>query len=248
MAERAEEMQAVPAGLAAGRGGGPRRVEYGLVFCELPPRGEPTGPKSTRPGKVPAAKPGTPGGGREHGSYAKAVVEGCDCDPCKAAKVGYNRRRRQAIARPDEVWLPYVSAQPARRHLAALSAAGVGLKTVARLSGVSHGALSKIVYGEPGRGRPPSRRVRPHTLEAILAVRVGDATGKQRVSAGPTWQLIDELIAAGYTRGQLARALGSTASVPKLQIGRRSVLASTARSVEVLHRALIRRRPGRSGP
>jgi transcriptional regulator with XRE-family HTH domain len=175
------------------------------------------------------------------------VVERCGCEACKAAKAAYNRRRSQAITRPDEVWLPYVSAEPARRHLAALSAAGVGLKTVARLSGVSHGALSKIVYGEPGRGRPPSRRVRPRTLEAILAIRVDDAGGKQRVDAARTWELIQELTVAGYTRGELARALGSRATVPTLQIGRQSVLASTARAVERLHRALMRRPPGGRG-
>jgi hypothetical protein len=158
-------------------------------------------------------------------------------------RAAYNRRRRQTIARPDQVWLPYVSAEPARRHLAALSAAGVGLNTVARLSGVSHGALSKIVYGQPGRGKPPSRRVRPHTLEAILAVGVNDAYGAQRVDAAPTWQLVDELVAMGYTRGQLARALGSDAAVPELQIGRRSVLASTARAVELLYRSLVGRSP-----
>lgn len=248
MAERAEAMQAVP-GRRAAADGGSGRVEYGLVFCDPPPRERPTGRGAERPAKLPQPTARERGERRPHGSYAKAVVEGCGCQRCRAAKADYNRRRRQAISRPDEVWLPYVSAQPARRHLAALSAAGVGLKTVARLSGVSHGALTKIVYGEPGRGRPPSRRVRPHTLEAILAVKVGDARGKQRVSAAPTWQLIDELVAAGYSRGELARALGSTATVPKLQIGRSSVLASTARSVELVHRALIRRRPPRrSGP
>ncbi len=247
MAERAEATQASPAGLAPARSGS-RRVEYGLDFCDPPSPAAP-GRVARRAAKTPEPKAQRDGEGRQHGSYAKAVVEGCGCQRCRAAKVGYNRRRRQAISRPDEVWLPYVSAQPARRHLAALSAGGVGLKTVAQLSGVSHGALSKIVYGEPGRDRPPSRRVRPQTLAAILAVKLGDAAGKQRLSAAPTWQLIDELVAAGYGRGQLARALGSTATVPKLQIGRRSVLASTARSVEVLHGVLIRRRaPRRSRP
>lgn len=237
MGERGEKLRAVGSG-ALRRGG----VEYELVFCELPPRSRPAGraPKS-RP-KAPAVRVAQPGGGRAHGSYAKAVAERCGCEACRAAKAAYNRRRNQAITRPDEVWLPYVSAEPARRHLAALSAAGVGLKTVARLSGVSHGALSKIVYGEPGRGRPPSRRVRPRTLEAILAVKVSDAAAKHRVSAGPTWQLIDELVAAGYTRAELARGLGSRAAIPNLQIGRRTVLASTARSVELMHRKLMRRR------
>ena len=143
----------------------------------------------------------------------------------------------------------YVSAEPARRHLAALAEAGVGLKTVARLSGVSHGSLSKIVYGEPGRARAPSRRIRPETSERILAVTVTAARGGQRVDAGPTWRLIEKLVAAGYTRAHLARELGSQAASPTLQIGRRLVRASTARAVEDLHRRLIGRPgPGRARP
>ena len=223
---------------------GRQRPEYGVVFCELPPR------EARREAKPkPAAAP-TSAGVRAHGTYAKAVVERCGCERCKPARTESNRRRRQAIARPDEVWLPYVSAEPARRHLAALSAGGMGLKTVARLSGVSHGSLSKIVYGEPGRGRPPSKRIRPATLSKILDVRVTHAGGAQRVDAAATWGLIEELVAAGYSRSFLARALGSRARHPSLQIGTTTVRASTARAVEDLHRRLMGRRPpgaGRSG-
>ncbi len=212
----------------------PAAVEYGLVFCELPPRDLP--PRRTARPRPNATADEAPkrGGGPASATAVKRITE---------TSAAYNRRRRKAIARPDEIWLPYVSAEPARRHLAALSAGGVGLETVARLSGVSHGALSKIVYGQPGRGTPPSRRVRPHTLEAILAVGVNDAGGCQRVDAAATWQLIDELVAMGYGRGQLARALGSQAAVAKLQIGRRRVLASTARAVELVHRSLLGRSP-----
>jgi hypothetical protein len=221
---------------------GRRRAEYGVVFCELPPR-ESRPPAKAKPAAAPA-----PTGERAHGTYAKAVVERCHCDLCKPARTAYNRRRRQAMARPDQVWLPYVSVEPARRHLAALSAAGMGLKTVARLSGVSHGSLSKIVYGEPGRGKAPSKRIRPATLSNILEVRVSHAGGAQRVDATETWRLIEELVAAGYSRRFLARALGSRAQKPSLQMGRTMVRASTARAVEDLHRRLMSRWPtGRRG-
>ncbi len=222
-----------------------RRATYGLVFGEPPPPGPPR-----RRTEAPPAQRRTPVGteptsaGRPHGTYAKAVVERCRCDRCTVARRDYDRTRRRAIARPDEIWLPYVSAVPARDHLVALAAAGVGLKTVARLSGVSHGSLSKIVYGEPGRGRRPSRRVRPETLARILAVRACAVRGGQRVDATPTWRLLDELVAAGHSRRFLARALGSQAEQPSLQVGRTKVRASTARSVEELH-ARLRGRPAR---
>ena len=61
--------------------------------------------------------------------------------------------------------------------------------------------------------------------------------------AGPTRALIEELVAAGYTKAHLARALGSPARIPVLQLGREHVLASTAQAVEQLHARLVRVRP-----
>lgn len=216
------------------------------MLCELPTAEKVSGAIGATRGS--SSRPASEGE-RPHGTQAKAV-QGCPCERCRAAaraaRREYNRRRRQAIARPDSVWLPYVSAQPAREHLAALSAAGMGLRTVARLSGVSHGSLSRIVYGEPGRGRAPSARIRPDTMRRVLAVRVAHAGGGQRVPAADTWRLIDEMVAAGYSRRFLARALGSRAEWPTLQIGKTRVRASTARAVEDLHRRLMSRPPLRT--
>lgn len=198
-----------------------RRPEYGLVFCELPPRetGARRPARSAPVARAEAIPPGTSDGG------------------------GTETEGRRGGGGP----LPYVSADPAREHLDALGRAGVGLKTVARLSGVSHGSLSKIVYGEPLKGRPPSRRIRPETLHSILAVSASQAGGGQRVDAAPTWTLVEELVAAGYSRAFLARALGSEAASPRLQIGKKLVRASTARAMEELHRRLISRPPAAGG-
>jgi hypothetical protein len=163
------------------------------------------------------------------------VVGGCGCEPCARARGRYDREWAEALAAGG----PYVNAGSARRHLAALGRAGVGLKSVAGVSGVSHGSLSKIVYGEPSKGRPPSRRIRSETLERVLAVTVDSVGGGQRVPAAPTWALIDELVAAGHSRASLARQLGSRAVSPALQIGTRRVRASTARAVAALHRRLL---------
>jgi hypothetical protein len=229
---------------------GPRAAEYEVEFGELPP---PKRSKSAAPrprknrwaeaSKKPAERYVAPDSHRPHGSYAKYVIERCRCEECTEANREYERRRRRAMARPDEAWLPYVPAAPARRHVERLTAGGMGLRTIAALSGVSHGALSKLIYGDPRRGQQPTRRVRPQTLAAILAVEVEDARGAQKVPAGPTWALIDELVAAGYTKAYLALALGSR--TPALQLGRQRVLASTARAVEELHARLIRVPPPR---
>lgn len=104
--------------------------------------------------------------------------------------------------------------------------------------------LCKLIYGDAKRGLAPSVRVRPETAARIMAVRVEQAAGAQLVAAGPTWVLLDDLIARGYTRGFLATALG--ASKPALQVQRTKVRASTARKVEALHSRLVgQAAPGR---
>lgn len=178
---------------------------------------------------------------REHGTHAKYVVDRCKCEPCRDANRRYELARRRAMARPDEAWVPYVPAQKARAHIAELAAAGVGLKTIAKLARVPHGSLTKLVYGDRARRMGPSKRIRPETERKILSVTVADVIaegGAQKIPAGPTWKLLDELIARGWTRTELARRLGHTA--PALQVSRVAVRASTAAQVQQLHAELIR--------
>jgi hypothetical protein len=173
---------------------------------------------------------------RPHGSHAKYAVDHCRCDPCRQAQREYNRRRIRAIARPDETWCPYIDAEPTREHIRWLATCGIGLKSLAKLAGVPHGTLSKLMYGDRARHMVPSKRVRPATARRIMAVMPYHAVGAQRVPAGPTWRLLNELIALGWSRAELARRLGHQA--PGLQIRRARVLASTARQVEQLHAEL----------
>lgn len=179
---------------------------------------------------------------RPHGSYVKYVVEKCRCLPCTEARRAYERNRRRAMARPDELWLPYVPAGRARRHLAELSTAGVGQKRVAEVSGVPHGSIAKIVYGDPRRGMAPSRRIRLETERRILAVSIADAADRAKIDARPTWELLDELVARGFTKTWLAKMLGM--KCPALQLGRHRVTAANARKVARLHKRL----DGMKGP
>jgi hypothetical protein len=174
---------------------------------------------------------------RAHGTHAKYAVERCRCDECRRAQREYNRHRVRQMARPDGVWCPYVDAGPVREHVRWLADCGVGIKTISKLSGVAHGTLWKLVYGDRARGMAPSRRVRPATAEKVMAVMPHHAAGGQKVPAGPTWRLLEELIARGWSRSELARRLGC--ETPALQIHRTRVRASTARAVEALHAELI---------
>lgn len=118
----------------------------------------------------------------QHGTYACYTLDGCRCVPCADAQSAYetNRTRQQAYGRWDNL----VDASPARAHVAALGEYGISLKQVARLTGISTGTLSKLVYGHykpldgPSRGRygkgellrGPSERVSKRLAAKVLAV------------------------------------------------------------------------------
>jgi transcriptional regulator with XRE-family HTH domain len=141
-------------------------------------------------------------------------------------------------------WQPYVDAGPVRAHLRTLLAAGIGRRRAGELAGVSSGSLSKILYGGPG-DRPPSRRIRPQTAEAILGVRPGpgqlapsalvDITGTRRRARA--------LVATGWSQARLARELGLTAANFCGMLRRDQVTAATARAVSDLYDRLWNQPP-----
>lgn len=142
---------------------------------------------------------------REHGTNARYHIDGCRCGPCRAAAVEHERHRRRMIAYGR--WQPYVDAQPARDHVLALRAAGMGPKRIAEVSGVPHGSLAKLIYGDKRRGMEPSKRIRPETAAKILAVEpdlypggIVDGIGVRR--------RLRALVALGYSQSHLARRLG----------------------------------------
>lgn len=216
-------------------------ASYELEFVEPPPplrslhapeQAKPRTPRKivTPPDYV------APDSRRPHGTRVKYVIERCRCEPCRSANREASRARVNAMRRPDEAWVPYIPAGPARRHLETLMAQGMGPKSIAKVSGVPHGAISKIIYGDYKTGRK-SKRIRPATARKLLAVSVTDARGGQKVDAAPTWQLLDELIAKGWPKAHLAELIVGPDAVA-LQISRRKVRASTARKVEQVYAAV----------
>lgn len=163
-------------------------------------------------------------------------TNGCRCDPCRTAKRLYERDRRRAQHRPDSAWVPYVPAGRARRHILMLRDHGVGLKTVVARSGVSQGAIWKLMYGKKVNGRMvPSKRIRPETEAKILAVQPDHAADGARIDGAATWRLVDDLIARGFYRTWLAEQLGVTVANFYPSKGGR-VTAGFARRVAALHR------------
>lgn len=186
---------------------------------------------------------------RAHGTRARYVLgpgpgkgPGCRCAGCTAANRAAEHQRERAILYGR--WQPYVDAEPVREHLRALFAAGIGRRRVEALAGVSSGSLSKILYGGPGN-RPPSKRIRPKTAEAILAVRpeqeqlapsaLVDITGTRRRAQA--------LVATGWSQARLARELGLTGANFCAMLRRDQVTAATARAVSGLYDRLWKQPP-----
>jgi WhiB family redox-sensing transcriptional regulator len=171
--------------------------------------------------------------GREHGTHACYVWgpepgagKGCRCEPCKIGHSTYEKERSRRVAPP------YVGAATARTHIRELMAAGVGLKTIAGRSGISHGTLSKLIYSDRTRGMGPSKRIRRATEDRLLAITPADAANGALIPAGPTLEIIAELVLRGWTRTAIARAIGQ--QVGGLQIGKQRVTARNARAIRAL--------------
>lgn len=171
---------------------------------------------------------------REHGTHACYVhgpnpgstPGGCRCADCSLANSLYERDRQRGTAPA------YVGATRARNHIEELRQAGVGLKTIAKRAGVSHGALSKLIYGDRTRGRGPSKRIRQSTEAAILAVTPADAAPGGKIPASRTWDHIGTLLARGWTKTAIARAIGQTSG--GLQLSHELVSKANADAVAAL--------------
>lgn len=164
--------------------------------------------------------------GRPHGDRLRYLA-GCRCAECRRANCTYAKARARACKAGD--WNGIIPAAKARAHLAALAAQGVGRRAVGAACDVADTTLSAIISGD-------KTRIRARTERAILAVTVAAVADRALIPAGPTWKLLDELIASGYSKSALARELGYKTRA--LQLNRHQVTARNAADVERLHRRL----------
>ncbi|OLZ72531.1 hypothetical protein AVW11_03825 [Streptomyces amritsarensis] len=96
---------------------------------------------------------------------------------------------------------PLVDAEPARRHIRALMAAGVSADRAAHHAGLKRCDVTDLLYSI--KGRPPSRRIRETKAQKILAVEARNVvTG--RVNATGTRRRIQALMAMGWPQVHLA--------------------------------------------
>ncbi|WP_406467084.1 hypothetical protein [Streptomyces sp. NBC_01594] len=164
-----------------------------------------------------------------HGTRARYSVHGCRCGECRTSHRVYeqNRSRQKAYG----TWEPYVDAEPARQHVRELMSRGLGWRRVAALSRVARGTVNKLLYGSP----KPSIRIRREVADRLLAVDYSTelVADGAFVDATGTWRRIRALVAIGWPKVHIARALGSHGQ--GLQLHEHLVLASTARRVAELY-------------
>ena len=175
---------------------------------------------------------------RQHGTRAKYVVEKCRCEPCTNANRTYARQRDHQARRVrygfDEPNPAFIDATEAREHLLWLSSVGVGKRRVAELTGVSLSAIDKLRQGN-------RTKCRPETAAKILAVGRSRASDGAFIDAKKTWRLIDDLLKHGWTKQAIAKAIGSKAQRPALQLQPNKVTARNARAIEQLHETALLR-------
>jgi hypothetical protein len=103
----------------------------------------------------------------------------------------------------------YIDSRPVRNHITRLRRAGVEIKQIAKLCGISPGAVQIIVDRRTG----PAVKVLPSTAAKILSVAVPPTpsvipAGRQCVSVIGSTRRLRALVAAGYTPSMLSRELG----------------------------------------
>ncbi|MEO8101353.1 MAG: hypothetical protein ABI790_02435 [Betaproteobacteria bacterium] len=164
--------------------------------------------------------------GKPHGTRLRYLA-GCKCFHCRRANSDYERVRQAARAAGD--WNGIISSVKARHHLRMLSGRGVGRNAVSAATDCSRTILQKIFSGS-------RKHIRARTERKILGVTPACASDGTLTGAAPTWALIDELVALGYTKSLLAARLGSKYGA--IQFSKTFVRIGTAARVRKLHRAL----------
>ncbi len=175
---------------------------------------------------------------RHHGTRARYCsgptgsdsANGCRCEPCRDANRVYSRfdAKRRRLARQQGRWAsPNVAIDKAKAHIETLRRSGVGTRQIARLAGISRTQVGDIAAGR-------THYIRRVTEAAILAVDAQLAPGAL-IDAGPTWELVERLVAFGITRKRIGQAITGRGETLSLQLHRDRVTVGAARCVEALH-------------
>jgi hypothetical protein len=99
-----------------------------------------------------------------------------------------------------------VDATPAREQIEKLKAQGLGPRAIASAAGVQLNTVLALAGGY--KGRSAYSRCRPETERGILAIDLDALDDDVYVWAANSWELINDLLAGGWRKCEVARSLG----------------------------------------
>lgn len=171
----------------------------------------------------------------------------CGCFPCRDAQAARARTRRREIAYGTYT-RRLVDAEPVRAHVDKLRAAGMGVRTMEAVTGVSRMTISGIVWGRPGE--KPSARVTEHTALILLSLRpdlelLADGA---RFDGRGTRRRLQALARCGWTTTAIARRVDVSPHVLAPLYTSKRVIARSARLVVTIYDALWDKQPPLSTP
>jgi hypothetical protein len=151
-------------------------------------------------------------------------------DAIREAKNRWARRRRRLIGYGQ--WQPFTDAEPARQHVLAVQATGMGLARIAKHTGVNRGSLDHLLYGS--HPIPPAAQIRTENAQALLAYwpTLDDYEDRAVIDATGTRRRMQALASAGWPSRAIHQRIqvGNMQTFEKLRY-RAKVTARLARIV-----------------
>ncbi|NXY96408.1 hypothetical protein HYE82_18830 [Streptomyces sp. BR123] len=172
-----------------------------------------------------------------HGTINRRKHHGCKCQDCCEALRAYSNARYAAIA--AGTWQPFVEAEPVRRHILRLRAAGMSFHRIQVLSGLPNRTITGFLAAStgPGNVRCRKRNTRREVADKILSIPV-DPMMAHLVDATGTQRRIQALAAIGWPQKQLAARVGLNRHHMGDILKRKRVLNRTAIAVAEAYEGL----------
>lgn len=159
----------------------------------------------------------------------------------RAAHTRWKARRRRLIG--YGLWEPFVPSEPVRAHVRAIQAQGMSYRAIEKALDLPECAFKHLMWGT--NGRPPSRKTRAETAEAVLGFwpSADDFPDCARIDPTGTRRRVRALATLGWTHVYLAGRVGIAPTNFRRAMCQERVTARFARAVHEAYNELWMRSP-----